>query len=402
MSDPRRPADDLSVADIDALFGYTGGDRVRHGYSPAPPDGRGAFDDDELFLEEIPEAATLASEQRASSLARLDLDTRKYPRFGWADVDKIVGQTIPGDVVIVGAQPGSGKSLFLRNWWDHLIFVQQKQGTYLGLEDSPEHCRIKWACDRTGVPSKLVLGPPDHVFGTPIHCEAKRIIAEQLKLFDTPMWRPLHHFATTRHVTAAVLEQWIRWSHAQGATFVIVDHIDRVDTGPGRNPADEMRRMIVKVKELAEELKLVIILASQVKRPEERALSLAPPSLEDLAGSSSKERESSIVLALWRMLRPDVDTKVIQQVRMGIAGCDIASLWEPGAMGVRVLKHRLDGDGFGKQVRLRVRGSKVVDWHPGVPAVRMCWHCQGPLTVAEQVGWGVCDGCFRAINAGAA
>lgn len=390
------PIDDLSIEDIDALFGRRI-ERQRYGFSPQPPND----DDDELLLEEIPDAATLAGDQRRSSLARLDLDTRKYPRFGWHDLDKIVGQTIPGDVVIVGAQPGSGKSLFVRNWWDHLIFVQQKQGTYLGLEDSPEHCRIKWACDRTDIPSKLVLGPPEHVFGSPIHREAKRIIAEQLKLFDTPMWRPLHHFATARHVTAAVLEQWIRWSAEQGATFVIVDHIDRVDVGPGRNSADEMRRMVVKCKELAEELKIVVILVSQVKRPEQRTLSLAPPSLEDLAGSSSKERESSIVLALWRMLRPEVGTKEINRVRMGVAGCDIASLWEPGAMGVRVLKHRLDGDGFGKQVRLRVRGSKIVDWKDGVPGIKPCWHCGTPLTVAEQVGWGVCDACFHTINVAA-
>jgi hypothetical protein len=84
-----------------------------------------------------------------------------------------------------------------------------------------------------------------------------------------------------------------------------------------------------------------------------------PPALHNLRGAGTKEEEADTVLGIYRPLRSDTTEKTIKRVRQGLANTD--TITEPGQMGVRVLKHRLDGAAMGRSVRLAVHHGRISD-----------------------------------------
>jgi hypothetical protein len=145
----------------------------------------------------------------------------------------------------------------------------------------------------------------------------------------------------------------------RGASFLILDHIDRIEHGEGRNPFYEMSRTMRLAKELAVEHGLVMLIASQVGRPNDALEAYMPPTLHNARGGGTKEEESDTVLGVFRPLKPDTTEKDMKRVRQGFASSE--TIIEPNQMGVRLLKHRLDGAMPGKTAKLAVHHGRLSD-----------------------------------------
>jgi KaiC/GvpD/RAD55 family RecA-like ATPase len=267
------------------------------------PDGR---DRPALRLESgapapMPDATELADEQIIAARQRLYEDTSRYPQFPWGSLAKLSGPMCPQDLVMVAARTGGGKSLFLQNLFDALI-EDGRSGTYIGLEQSPDVLRIKWACLRQDVAPKLVLAPrPDEIGGVD-HALALEKVEADLAWQRSQGVRERAHFAAARMINAAGLVKWTTWAIDHGATFVIVDHIDRVHHGDGRNAFHEMSQTVRVAKELAAKHRITMIVASQVGRPGDALEAFMPPSLHALRGGGTKEEEADTVLGIYRPL----------------------------------------------------------------------------------------------------
>jgi replicative DNA helicase len=306
--------------------------------------------------ERLPEAETLLHEQLAEASDRLYEDTSFYPVFPWPDVAAIAGPLVPDDLVMVAARTGGGKSLFLQNLFDALISAG-RSGLYVGLEQPPRILRAKWACLRAGVDQRLVLAPRVEERETAARFDAIRRVEEELRWQRDPAVAELAHFAGARVIDAAGLRQWTAWGVDHGCQFVILDHIDRVQHGEGRNPFHEMSQTVRAAKELAVEHHLVMLVATQVGRPGEANEAFMPPALHNLRGGGTKEEEADTVLGIFRPLRPDTTEKDMKRVRTGLVGPE--TIVEPNQMGVRVLKHRMDGTAVGKVARLHVHHGRI-------------------------------------------
>lgn len=313
---------------------------------------------------DIPDAAEMARQQSAETVARLFQDSRQFPAFPWASLDDITGPMAPEEFWLVAGRTGGGKSLFMQNVFDAFI-ADGRRVVYIGLEQSPKILRAKWACLRTGMSPRLVLKPRRHEYGTEDHLQARtRVLEEMRDYIDRPDIAERAIFAATRFVDRVSLELWTRRAVEKYRTeIVIVDHIDRMHHGDGTNSFHEMSETVRLCKELAVRHQIVMLVASQVGRPHDKLERFTPPALHELRGGGTKEEEADEVLTVFQPLRADINAKdmadKLHQVRIG--QCEDADILEPNIMAVRELKNRIDGAVRGRQAKLSVTRGRLAD-----------------------------------------
>lgn len=310
--------------------------------------------------DEIPTPDALADAQITDAVYRLHADRRRFLRWPWQAVQDVAGSVAPGELWIVAARTGNGKSLFCLNWFDRLIDAGHR-ALYVGLEQTPAELRVKWACLRTGVAPKLMLAPEPHQTASDPHwMAAAELVQADLKWQGTPDVKARAKFAEAARITRRGLETWTRWAVDHGCEAVFVDHVDRMAHGEGQNSFHELSETIVAAKELALSEGVAMVLASQCGRPNGDPLQkFMPPALHELRGAGTKEEEANAVLAVYRPLKSGVTEAQMKSVRQGLA--DESTIYEPGTLGVRVLKHRLDGAQLGRQALLTVDRGRLSD-----------------------------------------
>ena len=343
MTDQRSMTDQ----EVDELFGYHDA-MLGVKSSPLPP-----------VDADLPGAHQMAEQQTTDAVYRLHFDRSRYLPFPWGSVESIAGVMAPGELWTIGARTGNGKTTFLLDFFDRTVTGPNARPVlFVGLEQSPHELRIKWACLRAGVPPKLVMAPSDADVKSQAYGAAMDAVQADLKV-QQGLWKKAH-FAATRRVNKARLTQWTEWAADHGCAAVIVDHVDRMEHGGGKNSFHEMSETIVLAKELAVKNELVMILASQVGRPNGDPLQrFTPPALHELRGGGTKEEESNAVLAVYRPLRPDTTEQHMKRVRQGLM--DETQIYLPNTMAVRVLKHRLDGGTLGRQCELELNRGRLVE-----------------------------------------
>lgn len=322
---------------------------------------------------ELPLAEIAAVSQTGDADDLLFEDKSKYPRFTrLPGLNALTGAYAPGEIVIVQAREGSGKSLFCQNLADDLL--EQKVVTlYIGTEQQPKVLRIKHACIRAGVTTKWMLKPEPQEMATTAWKMAREAVRQQLAWLKEPENARLLIFANEPYVDRAVIEKWIDGGQdAYGIRCVIVDHIDQIAHGPGTNTAHETTGTVQLLHEMAQAYSIPIIVASQVKRTVDPLKRYSPPEASDSAGTSGKERIASLMLSLWRPLRTDLPPEELRELlkRAKQGGNAEDKIYQPNTMGIRVVKDRL-GDAPGKQCLVHVgKGGKLSDDEAGTHGIR--------------------------------
>lgn len=313
--------------------------------------------EDPSYNHEMPDAEDLVDQQTGDAIQELRENTRGYPCFPWPTLDAVTGPMCPGDLIMVAARTGNGKSLFLQNLFDALV-VKGLAGLYVGLEQGPSTLRRKWACIRADVRPSLVMATKEHEYGTHEYLRAMDLVEKQIAWQRSEM-RKLAHFSAARRINAKGLKAWTDWAVERDCRFVMIDHIDRVQHGDGSNSFHELSETVRLAKELAVEHRIVMLVASQVGRPSDALEQFMPPSLHNMRGAGTKEEEADAVLGVYRPLKKSATQQQMTLVRQGLADRD--TVIEPNAMGVMVLKHRLDGVIAGKSVILGVEHQRIHD-----------------------------------------
>lgn len=274
----------------------------------------------------------------------LDREPSDFPDWPWANVAKLAGPLLPGDLWVVGARPGNGKTTFCLNALDN--FVAHSLGNrafpvlYMGTEMEPALLRVQWAAWRLGYPVHEVLEGN----WAALPADARENIRWELDRMREPLYRRLAVFAPARRMTGDDVRAWVEYAHARGCRAIILDHIHRIRTGgdPGglRLAIGESVRVL---KELAVKHGLVVLVAAQLNRPAERSAlaDLSPPPVSAFKESGVLEEEADVALLLHRARRADVDAKEIAAVLKGER--PVADVLEPHTMAVRIGKHRRRG-----------------------------------------------------------
>ena len=300
---------------------------------------------------ERPTASALADAQTKGALALLDRDMSNAVAWAWSDLAQMAGPMVPGDLVVIGALSGAGKTTLMRNQADAWESARVPV-LYLPLEIDAEVCRVQWAAQRCGFPIQHVVRNEWHRLPEGAREELAGVVDE--------LGRSAYlHFVPDRRVSVASLLTWVTWGIEQfGARVVVIDHFHRMEFG---GASDAYR---IAVTEAARQLKdmgrtkgVTIVATAQLNRVADPMDVFTPPVPARIKESAGLFEEADVNLMLSRVLKATVQKQQIADLKLGrIEEHDIA---DPSVMRVTCRKHRLDATVWNKSVKLTVRDGRI-------------------------------------------
>ena len=211
-------------------------------------------------------------------------------RSGFMDLDQLLGGFKRGDLIIVAARTGVGKSSLMLNFARNAAVGQHGAVAFFALEMAGEQLAMRLLSAEADVDStRLRLG---------MHTEAEeaRIMHALGTLAETNLYIDDSAVLSVPEIRAKCR----RLQSEVGLDLVIVDYLQLLH-GSGRSDtrANEIGGITRALKEMARELKVPVIAAAQLSRAVETRTPHIPM-LSDLRESGSIEQDADVVMFIYR------------------------------------------------------------------------------------------------------
>jgi replicative DNA helicase len=227
-----------------------------------------------------------------------ELSNRKVPitglETGFADLDRMTLGMHKGDLIIVAARPGLGKTSICLNIAEHVAIRKHKTVGIFSLEMSKEQLVKRLLCGEARI-------------------DANRVNTGYLSKED---WRNLSRASGDLSETKIFIDDAASVSVAElrtksrrlsleehGLDLIIVDYLQLMAGSTQRyeNRTQEISQISRGLKGIAKELEVPLIAVSQLSRAiESRTGEHRRPQLSDLRESGSIEQDADVVLFIYR------------------------------------------------------------------------------------------------------
>lgn len=198
---------------------------------------------------------------------------------GIPDIDMMIGGVAPGEVVVVAARPGMGKTMLALQWLDcarlkdvsSLIISQEMTAAELmrrGIQRITEVERSQW-----------------HNFPDQVRKDVEEHFSHQQNIIISEGCG--HVDAMERAIDRAVLRNRVK--------IVAIDYCQLI-RGHGSSKQEQVSDVSMKVKQLAIKHKISVILLAQLNRAIEGRGSGAVPTAADIRDSGQIEQDADIIL----------------------------------------------------------------------------------------------------------
>jgi replicative DNA helicase len=210
---------------------------------------------------------------------------------GYLLLDELTSGFQPGDLVILAARPGLGKTSLALNIAQNVALAEEpKHVGVFSLEMTKEQLAMRLICAEARVDHhrlrrgylserdwKKVTGALGRLGGAPIYID------------DTAGITPLEMRAKSRRLKAE-----------RGLDLLILDYIQLMHVKGYESRTLEISAISRALKEMAKELKIPVLALSQLSRAIETRGEESKPRLSDLRESGSLEQDSDVVLFINR------------------------------------------------------------------------------------------------------
>ena len=218
-------------------------------------------------------------------------DTGVSPGFdtGLASVDQILGRIFPGDLGVIGAPPGGGKSLLGLQLLDR---IQEMYGSacFFSLEMRDVDLGRRALAGRSTVSvSEIEEGSYDAFEWDDLQAAQKMLQNSRMLVDDRPGLR-----------IDQIRDRCVVLRRSKGLKAIVVDHIRLVRAlGKFTNRFDRAEHVTGLLKVIAKELDIAVIALSQVTRTSQRRDD-PRPQLTDFDCGSSVDQDVDWALSLFR------------------------------------------------------------------------------------------------------
>jgi replicative DNA helicase len=210
---------------------------------------------------------------------------------GYATLDNETAGLQPSELVILAARPSMGKTALALNIAENVAVRNRQPVAVFSLEMSKESLLLRMLASEARVDA--------HKFRTG-HMgrdDWNKITRALTSLGDAPLWIDDSASSTVLEMGAKAR----RLKRDRGLSLMIVDYLQLVvptNTGRGTNRQEEVSSISRALKGLAKELKVPVVVLSQLTRAPEREE--RKPQLSDLRESGAIEQDADVVLFINR------------------------------------------------------------------------------------------------------
>jgi replicative DNA helicase len=217
---------------------------------------------------------------------------------GFTDLDAITGGFQPGNLIIMAARPGMGKSGLVANIAEHVATKENRPVAFFSLEMSEMELAQRLIAKRAKIPSDKLRK------GRIAERDWQRVLRVCNELESAPLW-----IDESSDLGITELRGKARRLHAReieagrgGLALIILDYIQLMRAeDPRNNRVEQVGQMSRGLKLLARDLKVPIIALSQLSRaPEQRSGRDKRPILSDLRESGNLEQDADMVCFIYR------------------------------------------------------------------------------------------------------
>ncbi len=211
-------------------------------------------------------------------------------RTGFYDWDRMTLGLVGGNLVVIAGRPGSGKTCFALNVAQHVAFRADGKVLLFSVEMDAEELTLRLLSSEAQVPFKAV--------------RAARMSELQWERVHGHMQRTQHASlsidATPAPTVAEIAAKARRHQRRHGLDLLVIDYLQLLEGNNPRNRNLEISAMTRALKRLAKELRVPIMLLSQLSRQTERRTGNHRPQLADLRDSGSIEQDADMVCFIYR------------------------------------------------------------------------------------------------------
>lgn len=204
---------------------------------------------------------------------------------GLGDLDALINGWLPGDLDIVAARPGHGKSTLIAQAAAHAALDLGHPTLFLTLEMKRLEVYNRIVASRLNIPlKKLNAGKPGD--------DGWMKLARQAGVSeDAPLW--VDH--NTSQTLASIGSIARKWKRQHGLKLLFIDYLQLVTPPKAENRQNEVSALSRGLKILASQLDIPIVVAAQLNRgPEQRTDKR--PQASDLRESGSLEQDASVII----------------------------------------------------------------------------------------------------------
>src|SRR6202045_657622 len=210
---------------------------------------------------------------------------------GYSGLDNETAGLQPSELIILAARPSMGKTALALNIAENVALRHREPVAIFSLEMSKESLLLRLLASEARVDA--------HKFRTG-HMNRDdwgKVTTSLAKLGEAPIWIDDSASSTVLEMGAKAR----RLKRDRGLSMMIVDYLQLVvprNSGRGTNRQEEVSSMSRALKGLAKELKVPIVVLSQLTRAPEREE--RKPQLSDLRESGAIEQDADVVLFINR------------------------------------------------------------------------------------------------------
>ena len=268
-------------------------------------DVNGFIADSENLLKEATEKRRVSEFQKAEVVAervKMSIETPKEMKVddvnglttGFNNINKITQGFHAGDMIIVAARPSVGKTALALNFAYRAANRTNKPVAIFSLEMPAEQLVTRLIGTESSVSlSKINTGNLMGVDRAKVANAIYKIGSLPIFIDDSPNGKLMDIIAKSRKLHATEPDLGL----------IIVDYLGLVSSGNSRSSdsrQEEVRKASLALKALARDLKVPVIVVSQLSRSVEQRGENKRPILSDLRDSGSIEQDADVVMLLYR------------------------------------------------------------------------------------------------------
>ena len=212
---------------------------------------------------------------------------------GYKKLNKLTQGFRPGEMIVVAARPSVGKTALTLNFALNIATSKQIPVAIFSLEMSSDLLMKRLIAMRSCVSlKKISTGNVSGYEREKVNDAIRELSRAPIYIDDTPGTRLMDIVAKSRKLQAAEPELGL----------IIIDYLGLITSSSNvknENRQEEVRKTSLALKALARDLKLPVVIVSQLSRDVEKRES-KKPMMSDLRESGAIEQDADIIMLLYR------------------------------------------------------------------------------------------------------